>query len=281
MAKFGLIESPRVTNLAAPTAASDAANKAYVDAAIQGFTVKSPVRAATTVNITLSGLQTIDGVVLAANDRVLVKDQTTGSQNGIYLASSTSWVRSEDADAGTELSSAVFVFVSEGTANADFGWVLTTDTPITIGTTALDFVQFTGLGQVVAGAGLTKSGNQLSVGGNARIVVNADDVDLATSGVTAGTYNSVTVDIYGRVTAATVQAYGKVARSTFTNSNLSSGILTLAHNLGQQFSQVTVFDNSNKIIIPDDITATDSNNCEIDLSDFGTITGTWTVVVCG
>jgi phage-related tail fiber protein len=99
----------------------------------------------------------------------------------------------------------MFTFVAEGTANADSGWVLTTNDTITLDTTALAFAQFSGVGQITAGAGLTKTGNAIDVvtASSGRIVVNADSIDLATTGVSASTYKSVTVDVYGRVTAGT------------------------------------------------------------------------------
>ena len=98
----------------------------------------------------------------------------------------------------------MFTFVEEGSANADAGFVLQTANPITLGSTSLSFVQFSGAGQVTAGAGMSKTGNQLDVGtaSTARIVVNANDIDLATVG-TAGTYNGLTIDAYGRATAFT------------------------------------------------------------------------------
>ncbi len=198
--------SQKITNLAAPVSDTDAANKAYVDAARSGLDVKASVRAATTANITLSNTQTIDGVVLVAGDRVLVKDQTTGSQNGIYaVVSGGAWTRATDADISAEVTPGMFTFVEEGTANADSGWVLSTNSTITLGTTALAFVQFSGAGQLTAGDGLTKTGSQIDVvtASSTRIVVSADSIDLATTGVTAGTYKSVTVDTYGRVTAGT------------------------------------------------------------------------------
>ncbi len=200
------LNSQKITNLADPTGAQDAATKAYVDATKQGLDVKDSVRAATTANITLSGTQTIDGVSLLAGDRVLVKNQSTASENGIYdVVSGGSWTRSADASISAEVTSGLFVFVEEGTTNADSGWVLTTDGAITLGTTGLAFVQFSGAGQITAGAGLSKTGNTIDVGtaSASRIVVNANDIDLATTGVSAGTYHSVTVDAYGRITAGT------------------------------------------------------------------------------
>jgi phage-related tail fiber protein len=220
----------KITNLATPTADSDAANKGYVDAVKQSLDIKDSVRVATTANITLSGLQTIDGVSVAANDRVLVKDQTTASANGIYVASSSAWVRSTDTDTSAKVTAGLFVFVTEGSTNADSGWVLTTHDAITLGTTSLSFSQFSGAGQITSGAGLTKTGNTLDVGtaSSARIVVNADNIDLATSGVTAGTYRSVTTDTYGRITAGTnpttLSGYGitDAATSTHTHGNITN-----------------------------------------------------------
>ncbi|MEB3184454.1 MAG: hypothetical protein VKM97_01070, partial [Cyanobacteriota bacterium] len=208
------LNSRKITNLAQPTAAQDAATKAYVDATRQGLDVKDSVRVATTANITLSGTQTIDGVALDAGDRVLVKNQSSGSENGIYLVvSGGAWTRASDFDTSAKVSSGAFTFVEEGTSNADSGWILTTDGAITLDATALNFSQFSGAGQITAGAGLTKSGNTLDVvsASAARIVVNADSIDLATIG-TAGTYKSVTVDAYGRVSAGsnptTLSGYG-------------------------------------------------------------------------
>jgi len=197
--------SQKITSLADPTNAQDAATKAYVDAARSGLDVKQSARVATTGNITLSGTQTIDGVAVSAGDRVLVKNQSTAADNGIYVVAAGSWARATDADSDAEVTPGMFTFIEEGTANADSGWVLSTNATITLGTTGLTFAQFSGAGSITAGDGLTKTGNQLDVvtASSSRIVVNADSIDLATTGVSASTYKSVTVDVYGRITAGT------------------------------------------------------------------------------
>jgi uncharacterized protein YjbI with pentapeptide repeats len=158
----------KITGLGTPTDATDAATKAYVDSAAQGIDWKASVRAATTEALTLaSGLEngdTLDGVTLATGDRVLVKNQSTGSENGIYVVKASGAPdRSTDADTGAELTSNFAVFVEQGTINADQGYVLTNDGAITVGTTALTFTQFTGLGQIVAGTGLDKTGNTIDI----------------------------------------------------------------------------------------------------------------------
>jgi hypothetical protein len=193
-----------ITGLASPTNDSDAATKGYVDALAQGIDAKASVVAATTANITLSGAQTIDGISIVAGDRVLVKDQSTASQNGIYLCATGSWTRTTDADTYAELVAA-FTFVEKGTNNADSGFVCTIDAGGTLGSTSITWAQFSGAGQITAGAGLVKSGNTLNVqsASNTRLVVGADEIDLAATGVSAGTYQSVTTDVYGRITAGT------------------------------------------------------------------------------
>lgn len=171
----------------APKQDLEAATKAYVDSVVQGLDIKESVRCASVENITLSGTQTIDGVALAVGDRVLVKSQTNAAENGIYVVAEEAWTRAVDATDG-KISSGMFTFVEEGTINANSGFVLSTDGAITVGTTELQFSQFSGMGQVIAGTGIGKNGNEIFI---------------KDTGVTAGTYTKVTVNAQGQVTAAT------------------------------------------------------------------------------
>lgn len=204
----------KASNLGAPTADTDVATKLYVDQTAQGLNTKTAVRVATTANITLSGIQTIDGVLLVAGDRVLVKNQTNATQNGTYDASSGAWTRSSDSDTGIELVNA-FYFVQAGNTLQATGFTQSSPGPITVGTTSIVFNQFSGAADFQAGAGLTKTGLTFDVGtaSSSRILVNADNIDLATTGVVAGTYTKVTLDAYGRATTA----------STATTTDITEG----------------------------------------------------------
>lgn len=236
----------RITGMGDPLADQDAATKAYVDSVAQGLDAKASCQLATTANITLSGVQTVDGVVADTNDRVLVKNQTNAAENGIYLVNLFgAWARSPDANTWNELIAA-YTFVEKGATNANNGYVCTIQQGGTLGTTPVTWAQFSGAGQIDAGAGLTKSGNTLAVGtaSSSRIVVNSDNIDLATTGVSANTYRSVTVDAYGRVTAGTnpttLAGYGITDAYTTTQVdnalalklNLSGGTMSGALAMG-------------------------------------------------
>lgn len=152
----------KVFNLADGTSPQDAVTKAQLDAAVQGWKWKEPVRAASTANLTLSGAQTIDGVSVIAGDRVLVKNQSTGSANGIYVAAAGAWSRATDFDVASEVVGAA-VFVSEGTTNGNSQWNMTTDAPVTIGTTALVWAQVGGGTSYTAGTGISIGGGVIAV----------------------------------------------------------------------------------------------------------------------
>ena len=180
------------SSASASKVASSESIKAYVDSVASGLDVKDSVRVATTAAGTLASSfensDTIDGITLATNDRILIKDQGTGSENGIYTVNSSGApTRATDFDSDTEVTSGAFTFVEVGTTNADTGWVLTTDGTIVVGTTALVFSQFSGAGQITAGAGLTKSGDIINAIGTAdKITVSADAITIA-SGYTGQT----------------------------------------------------------------------------------------------
>jgi hypothetical protein len=176
--------SQKITSLADPTVATDAATKNYVDNVAQGLSTKQSVRALAAANITLSGTQTVDGVALSAGDTVLCVAQTTGSQNGSYTVAAGAWTRTPDFDDVNDQTRSPYWFVGEGTANAGSGWVMTT-WPYTIGTTPLAFTQFTGAGEVIAGNGLQKAGNTLSI--NTAVTVDISTAQTLTNKSIAAT----------------------------------------------------------------------------------------------
>lgn len=217
--------------VAEPTDPAHAATKAYVDAARSGLDVKQSVRAATTGPLTiatdLEAGDTLDTTVtLVAGDRVLVKNQSSAAENGIYVVqTSGAAVRATDFDSTAEVTPGAFTFVEEGTVNADSGWVLTTNGTITVGTTELAFAQFSGAGSITAGNGLTKTGNTIDVVGTAdRITANADSIDIAstyagqTSITTLGTVTTGTWD----ATAVAVTA-GGTGQESFTDNGVIYG----------------------------------------------------------
>lgn len=155
----------KIINLANPTQAQDAATKAYVDSVSSSLDLKESVRVATTAEIVLSNVTTeVDGVTLADGDRILVKDQTNLSRNGIWVVSTSDlWTRATDADADAEVTAGLFTFVEEGEVNQKTGWVLTSPNPITVDTSDLEFTQFSGAGTYLAGFGLTLDGNTFAV----------------------------------------------------------------------------------------------------------------------
>ena len=259
------VGNKRITSVAEPTQATDAATKNYVDAVKTGLDVKDSVRVASTAALTVTynngtsgvgatltnaGTQaalTLDTIVLSSGDRVLIKDQASGLQNGIYTvtnvgSASTNWVltRATDTDSNTpvvEVGPGMFTFVEEGSVNADNGFVCTNNGTITIGTTAITWVQFSGAGQITAGNGLTKNGNTIDVvGTSGRISVTADAIDIdstyigqttiTTLGtITTGTWSANTIVETKGGTGNTSYAKGDILYASAANtlSKLSAG----------------------------------------------------------
>ena len=191
-----------ILHVATPVNPSDAATKSYVDTVAQGLTIKTACEAATTGNLsviavgsqvgktltaTSNGAFVVDGYTANTNDRILVKDQTNAVDNGIYTVTQTGsgitpfiLTRATDFDNSTTVSSGDFTFINNGTVNASSGWVLSTPNPIIVDTTPLTFTQFSGAGEIIAGNGLTKTGNQLDVNpSDTSLAVHIGDINVA------------------------------------------------------------------------------------------------------
>ena len=226
--------SSRLTGLADPTNAQDAATKAYVDARAAGLDPKESVRVASTadVDITseLTNGDTLDGVTLATNDRVLLRAQSDDTENGVYVVVASGGAsRATDFDQPAEVTSGVFFFVEEGNTYADAGFVLTSDGgQQTVGTDSLTFVQFSGAGQIVAGNGLAKSGNTLSVNVANGIEISGDNVQLESAVAGDGlTYNSGVLDVVGTADKITVSSNAITIASTYVGQNTITTLGTI------------------------------------------------------
>ena len=215
------VASKKITNVANPAGSTDAANKNYVDSVAQGLDIKASVRVATTANITLSGTQTIDGIAVIAGDRVLVKNQTTGTQNGIYLVAAGAWTRATDMAAGSDASGA-FTFVQYGTSLADTGWVQTAD-PAVVGTDALVWTQFSGAGTYSAGTGLTLTGSTFSIDNTVATLTGSQTLTskTLTLPIIASISNSGTLTL----PTSTDTLVGRATTDTLTNKTLTSPII--------------------------------------------------------
>lgn len=247
------LNSNKLINVADPIVATDAANKSYVDTIASGITYKQPCRAASigsNVNLTAPGTS-LDGVTLVSGNRILLKNQSDATKNGVYIFNgpSSTMSRALDANSSAEVISGMSVLITEGSVNGGTGYILTTNGTITLDSTNLTYVAFSASGAAAAGNGITVVGNTVSVNtvNGSRIAVGSGGVDLATTGVTAGTYSTFTVDVYGRITgtaSTTFQTQNSnltgLAAVTTTGFAVRTGSSTFAARTIQQGTGITV-----------------------------------------
>jgi hypothetical protein len=221
----------KITGLGAPENSTDAATKGYVDSVAEGLHIHESVVAATTANVSLANAlengDTLDGITLATGNRILVKNQTTQSENGIYVVNASGQPsRAADFDTAAEVDSGDFVFVYSGTVNGGTGWVQT-NRPATIGTDAIVFTQFSGAGTYLGGAGMTLDGNTFNVGAGTGIQVNADTIENTGVLSITGTANQITASAStGAITLSGPQDLHSAATPTFGGVTVGSVTLT-------------------------------------------------------
>ena len=288
-----------VTLNADPTQALQAATKQYVDAVAEGLHIHASVETATTASVDLSSPPAaIDGVTLANNMRVLVKNQSTTSQNGIYVYNSASAIleRASDFNSSSEIQGGDFVFVTGGSTYDNSGWVQT-EKVTTVGTDPILFTQFSGAGTYLAGNGLTLTGNTFSI--NTGVTVDLSTAQTLTnktltSPVVSGLYlsdnniivegtndihettlvftdptqdNTITFKNASGTVAFTSDIPSDLARKFSANvGNGSATSFSVNHNLGSRDVVVNVYDNATYDTVETDVVRTDSNNVTVSFS---------------
>lgn len=271
------LNSHKITNLLAGSNPGDGVNLTQLQDAIAGLNWKDSVRAASTTNVALATAvengDTFGGVTLATGDRVGLVGQTAGAENGIYTVNASGApTRATDADSATDIRAATF-YVEEGT-NAGTLWTLSTGPPITLGTTALVFAQFSGGAAYTGGPGLTLTGNDFSVNVGGGIEIAADTVQLVVPVTVArgGT---------GATDAATARTnLGAVGKSTGTIGNGASTSIAYTHNLGTRAVVVSVHDATTFEEVVCDVTKTDTNTVTLVFS-VAPATNAYVVTVIG
>jgi len=234
------VSSAKITSVASPSADTDAATKGYVDGVVNGLDVKKSVDFASTANVagtynngagtitaSSNGALSMDGGSPSNGQRVLLKDQSSNVQNGVYVVTNSGGAgsqyvltRAADADANAEISGGAFFFVEQGSANADNGFVTTHNGTPTLGTDAITFEQFSGAGQISAGSALTKSGNTLNVAvDDSSIEINSDALRVKASGITNAMLAG-SIDLTAKVTGALPVGNGGTGLSSIAKGSV-------------------------------------------------------------